>query len=302
VGFLDDTDDAAIEPPTGAAGSLPILGGLDQLSAAAARSEAACVVFAFSRAPDRSLVPLVERCERLGLTVLVVPRLFETINCRMRLRHVDALPIGELQWVNPRSVQFAVKYALDRAAAAILTLVLAPLMLLIAALVRAGSPGPALYRQRRVGLDGREFTMFKFRTLRADPSPAPPSDLPPGCAPGGAEYAGQCTALGAWLRRSSLDELPQLFNVLRGEMSLVGPRPERPIYVHRFADEVSRYGRRHRVKSGITGLAQVSGLRGRTSIAERTRYDNFYIQNWSLWLDLKIALRTVASVLTLSGE
>jgi lipopolysaccharide/colanic/teichoic acid biosynthesis glycosyltransferase len=144
--------------------------------------------------------------------------------------------------------------------------------------------------------------MLKFRTMRETAGAAPAFVPPPGCAPGGLEEEDRRTRAGSWLRRTSLDELAQLVNVLRGEMSLVGPRPERPEYVRLFSAELRRYDRRHRVRSGITGLAQVSGLRGQTSIAERAAYDNFYVQNWSFWLDFKIALRTVKVVLALRGE
>jgi lipopolysaccharide/colanic/teichoic acid biosynthesis glycosyltransferase len=144
--------------------------------------------------------------------------------------------------------------------------------------------------------------VLKFRTMHQEPPGEPPGDdgefaLADGLAPGGVEGIDRRTSFGRLLRNTSLDERPQLINVVRGEMSLVGPRPERPEYVERFAVEVDRYQRRHRVKSGITGLAQVRGLRGQTSIAERVEWDNFYIQNWSVWLDLRIILMTVAEVL-----
>ncbi len=144
--------------------------------------------------------------------------------------------------------------------------------------------------------------MLKFRTMREPLAGSGLFEPPTGCAPGGVEDDDRRTTLGRWLRRASLDEVPQLINVLRGEMSLIGPRPERPEYVRRFGAELRLYDRRHRVKSGITGLAQVSGLRGQTSIAERAEYDHFYVQNWSFWLDFKIALRTVKVVLALRGE
>jgi lipopolysaccharide/colanic/teichoic acid biosynthesis glycosyltransferase len=157
---------------------------------------------------------------------------------------------------------------------------------------------PVLYRQARLGRDGRRFEMLKFRSMR----PAPPDEsttmeLPPDTAPGGVEGADRRTRVGAFLRRTSLDELPQILNVLKGDMSFVGPRPERPQFVAVFEQTVHRYGDRHRVKSGITGWAQVNGLRGKTSVADRAEWDNYYIDNWSLWLDFKIVLLTVAAVL-----
>jgi lipopolysaccharide/colanic/teichoic acid biosynthesis glycosyltransferase len=155
-----------------------------------------------------------------------------------------------------------------------------------------------LYRQRRIGRDGQAFEMLKFRSMRAADPDAPAPALPAGAAvaPGGVEGVDRRTPVGAFLRRSSLDELPQLFNVLRGDMSMVGPRPERPEYVARFDAIVDRYEDRHRVKSGITGWAQVNGLRGKTPLEERVEWDNWYIQNWSLWLDFKILVKTIGAV------
>ncbi len=147
-----------------------------------------------------------------------------------------------------------------------------------------------------MGRDGQVFDLLKFRTMRHAPADAD-FELPNGCAPGGVEGADRRTPLGRFLRSSSLDELPQLLNVLRGEMSLIGPRPERPEFVARFSGEVDRYHERHRVKSGITGWAQVCGLRGQTSIADRVEWDNYYVNNWSLRLDLRILLLTVIEVL-----
>ena len=155
-----------------------------------------------------------------------------------------------------------------------------------------------LFRQRRVGRDGRVFDVLKFRTMREPAgSQRDGFELPAACAPGGIEGEDRRTPFGRWLRDSSLDELPQLINVLRGEMSLIGPRPERPEYAQRFATEITRYEERHQVKSGITGWAQVNGLRGQTSISDRVEWDNYYIKNWSLRLDLRILVLTVAEVL-----
>jgi lipopolysaccharide/colanic/teichoic acid biosynthesis glycosyltransferase len=157
---------------------------------------------------------------------------------------------------------------------------------------------PILFRQRRVGCDGREFEMLKFRSLRPDAARMGDAlDLPDeDTAPGGAESDDRVTKVGAFLRNTSLDELPQLLNVLKGEMSLVGPRPERPEFVELFEPRVYRYFDRHRVKAGITGWAQVNGLRGRTSLSDRVEWDNYYIENFSLWLDLKIVGKTIVTL------
>jgi exopolysaccharide biosynthesis polyprenyl glycosylphosphotransferase len=227
-----------------------------------------------------------------------VPRLFESINERAIFDHVGGLPLISLRPTNPRGWQFAIKHALDRSFAALALAVMAPLMASLALAVRLTSVGPVLFRQRRVGRDGRPFDLLKFRTMsEPDPTRELGFELREGCAPGGIEGDDRRTTVGRWLRSTSMDELPQLINVIRGEMSLVGPRPERPEFVERFVGEVDRYQDRLRVKSGITGWAQVNGLRGQTSIADRVEWDNYYIQNWSLRLDLKILALTVAEVL-----
>lgn len=183
-----------------------------------------------------------------------------------------------------------VKRSFDVAVSALLLVLLSPLFALLALLVGLTSRGPVYYKQVRVGLDGRPFTLYKFRSMRVDAE-----------AKTGAVWAKKndprTTAIGAFLRRWSLDELPQLWNVLRGDMSLVGPRPERPEFVDRFQDHVPRYIERHRVRSGLTGWAQVNGLRGQAPIEDRTRYDLFYVENWSLGFDLWILARTVVAVI-----
>ena len=188
------------------------------------------------------------------------------------------------------------KYALDRIAAACLLFVLAPLLIAIAGAVRLGSPGPVLFRQRRVSKDGELFDLLKFRSMRVDDTPAV-LDRCHDIAPGGVEGCDRRTTVGRFLRSSSLDELPQLFNVLRGEMSLIGPRPERPEFVEQFQRTIDGYDNRHRVKAGITGLAQVHGFRGKTSIAGRIEKDNHYIDNWSFALDFKILCLTPLAAL-----
>jgi len=201
--------------------------------------------------------------------------------------------------VRPKGWQFAVKHALDRVTAALLLLLLGPLVLVSTIAVKLSSRGPVFFRQRRVGRDGRPFDLLKFRSMRLPGDPrgeGPSAPLPDDTAPGGVEGADRRTAVGRLMRRLSIDELPQLFNVLRGDMSLVGPRPERPEFVELFERRVSRYEDRHRVKSGITGWAQVHGLRGKTSLSDRIEWDNYYIENWSLKLDLKILLLTIAAV------
>ena len=290
IGFLD-----VAEPSGGALPSVPLLGRPSDVAEVAARAGAGRVLVAFSLARDEEFLKLVRECREAGIRVSVLPRLFESMTARTEIDRLDCFPVLDLDHVDPRGWQFAVKHALDRLFAGAGLLVLSPVMLAIVAAIKVSSPGPALFRQLRVGRDGTEFELLKFRTMRdltADESFMPASGL----APGGVEGRDRRTKVGRLLRRTSLDELPQLINVLRGEMSLVGPRPERPHYVELFQHDVYRYADRHRVKSGITGLAQVKGLRGQTSVLRRVEWDNDYVANWSLWLDLKIAIWTLRAV------
>jgi exopolysaccharide biosynthesis polyprenyl glycosylphosphotransferase len=295
VAFVDSNP---MPTPIASAHSLvPVLGGLDDLQPVVERTGAQHVILAFSAEPDHVLVAKVRECEALGIKVSMVPRLYETINERTTLDHVGGLPLLTFHTIDPRGWQFAIKHVVDRTVAVLALIVASPLMLAAAASVRLSSRGPILFRQRRVGRDGREFDVLKFRTMRVVSGSAGETfNLPQGVAPGGVEGVDRRTRIGCILRDSSIDELPQLFNVLRGDMSLVGPRPERREYVSRFARDVARYEDRHRVKSGITGWAQVNGLRGQTSIVDRVEWDNYYIQNWSLRLDLRIVALTVAEV------
>jgi exopolysaccharide biosynthesis polyprenyl glycosylphosphotransferase len=292
VGFLD-ADPMDGEGLPGSAP--PLLGDPDDLVDVVGRTGARHVILAFSREPDRDLLRVARCSQSLGLHLAVVPRLFDAMSYRAELEHLGALPVFGMRPVDPRGAAFAVKHALDRLLAGVTTVAVSPLLLLLAAGVRLTSPGPILFRQRRVGRDGQLFDVLKFRSMRLDGSRRS-FRLAAGSAPGGVEGDDRRTTLGRFMRRSSLDELPQLLNVLKGEMSLVGPRPERPEFVSLFEEEIARYGERHRVRAGITGWAQVNGLRGQTSIADRAEWDNYYIENWSLWLDFKILVLTVLAV------
>jgi Undecaprenyl-phosphate glucose phosphotransferase len=202
------------------------------------------------------------------------------------LEEFGGLPVVSLQSTGLLGLNALFKRVFDLVFSALLLLVLSPLFALVALLVRLSSRGPVLFAQERVGLDGRAFRMLKFRTMRTDAEAAGPQFA--------AAQDPRRTPVGTFLRRLSLDELPQLFNVLAGDMSLVGPRPERPVFIERFRRRIPRYQLRHMVKAGMTGWAQVHGLRGNTSIAKRVEYDLYYIEHWSLMLDLQILARTVA--------
>jgi len=302
IGYLDDAPAPSFLEGEG---NSPVLGGTEDLEDIVCDTGTQHVIIAFTQTPDSEVMALARRCETLGLEVSVVPRLFENVTERLWVEQVGGLPICGLRSVHPRAWQFWVKDALGRVGAMLCVIAAAPLLLLLAAAVRLTSPGPVLYRQRRIGRDGQVFDILKFRTMRvaSETATVERSRLADaGVCPGGIEGDDRRTAVGAFLRRTSLDELPQLLNVLQGHMSLIGPRPERPEFVELFGGRLHRYDDRHRVKSGMTGWAQVNGLRGQTSLVERIELDNWYIQNWSLWLDLKILLLTPLEVLRSRAE
>ncbi|WCB96923.1 UDP-glucose:undecaprenyl-phosphate glucose-1-phosphate transferase [Baekduia alba] len=197
--------------------------------------------------------------------------------------------------LSAHSVALEAKYLVGRCIAFVALLAIAPILIGLTLAVRLTSRGPVLFRQRRVGQDGELFEMLKFRSMRvADAAGFVPVA---GAAPGGVEGVDRRTPIGRFIRRTSLDELPQLWNVVRGDMCLVGPRPERPEHVERFSVDVPGYGNRHRVRVGLTGLAQVNGSRGASCIATRAEMDNAYIDGWSLGLDIRILGRTAGAVL-----
>jgi exopolysaccharide biosynthesis polyprenyl glycosylphosphotransferase len=296
VGFLDKDPLAADDGSL----PLPVLGASWDLDRVAAQHRVEQVIITFSRAPHEVLLRLVRRCEELGVNVAFVPRLFETVTSRLTVEHLGGLPLISARPSNPKGLQFAVKYAADRLVATVLLLLALPIMIPAAIAILLTLGRPLFFHQVRVGRDGRTFAMLKFRTMRphAEAEVTPETiELPPDTAPGGIEGDDRRSRLGTFLRRTSIDELPQLINVLKGQMSLVGPRPERPEFVGLFEESVYRYSDRHRVKSGITGWAQVHGLRGKTSLSDRVEWDNYYIENWSLWLDLKVLLLTFLAVI-----
>jgi Undecaprenyl-phosphate glucose phosphotransferase len=214
-----------------------------------------------------------------------VPDLFGFRLINHSITEVAGIPLMNLSVSPMEGMSRFIKALEDRLFALVLLLLVSPLMVFIALAVKVSSPGPVFYRQERVGWNGERFDMLKFRSMRVDAERN-------GIAWGGAKDK-PVTAAGAFLRRTSLDELPQLINVLKGEMSIVGPRPERPVFVEQFKEKIPDYMKKHLVKAGITGWAQINGLRGDTDIARRIEYDLYYIENWSLWFDIKIILLTI---------
>jgi exopolysaccharide biosynthesis polyprenyl glycosylphosphotransferase len=269
---------------------VPVIGTAEDLPDLVYARDVDEVLIAVPEAPHSEVLRLISLCERSNLSIKIYPDIFQLIATQPSLDDLGGLPLLTVRDVAQRGWKLALKRAMDIVGAAVGLILLSPLMLLIALLIKLDSPGPVFYVQERMGLDGRPFLMLKFRSMRADAEKEGPGWTRPDDP--------RRTRVGTILRRLNLDELPQLINVLLGDMSLVGPRPERPVYVEQFRRVIPRYMERHREKAGITGWAQINGLRGDTSITERTKYDLWYVENWSLWLDIKILLRTLVQTLT----
>jgi len=248
------------------------------------------VVIGLPEASHRELVRIISLCEREKVSIKVFPDVFQIMATEVTVSDLAGLPLLSVRDVALRGWKLSLKRAYDLAVAVPALILLSPFMLLIALLIKLESPGPVFYIQERMGLDARPFPTLKFRSMRTDAESRGPGWTTPDDP--------RKTKLGAILRKLSVDELPQFINVIRGDMSVVGPRPERPIYVEQFRQYIPRYMERHREKAGITGWAQINGLRGDTSIVERTKYDLWYIENWSLRLDFKITLLTVVRIFT----
>ena len=274
---------------------VPILGEPSELSDVLVRSDARALIVAHGDVDDAELVTMVRKCQRQRCEVFVLPRLHEVTHVSDDMDAMGDLPLIRLRRSAYRSLSWRVKRLIDVVFSAGALVLLSPLLALIAIAVRWETGKGVIFRQERVGCDGVPFELMKFRSLK-------PLDESESQTTWNISHDNRVGRVGRLLRRMSLDELPQLFNILRGDMSLVGPRPERPHFVARFGELYIGYADRHRVPSGLTGWAQVHGLRGNTPIDQRARFDNFYIENWSLWLDIKILLRTGLSVFTRPGS
>jgi Undecaprenyl-phosphate glucose phosphotransferase len=273
----------ALLPETTVRG-VPVIGTTDDLETILRQRPVDQVILALPSEDMPLMKSLMERLALHTVDVKIVPDLFQYVTLYGGLEEFGGLPIVSLQGGPLEGWNLVAKRVFDVLFSALALLLLSPLMLAIALAVKLTSRGPVLYTQERMGMDGALFRILKFRTMGVSSEEAGPQMATSG--------DDRRTSLGALLRRISLDELPQLFNVLRGDMSLVGPRPERPVFIEEFKRQIPKYHLRHKVKSGITGWAQINGLRGQTSIQKRIEYDLYYIENWSLLLDLKILLRT----------
>ncbi|NDJ63137.1 MAG: undecaprenyl-phosphate glucose phosphotransferase [Chloroflexi bacterium] len=267
---------------------VPILGGYRDLPRLIDMYSVEQVIIALPDAQRSELVELITLCQRGRVDIKVYPDMFAYMAGDLSVDHLGGTPLITVRDIALRGWKLSLKRGMDVVGAAAGLVMVSPLLLLTALLIKLESQGPVFYTQERMGLDERPFRMIKFRTMRQNAESNGPGWT--------VKNDPRVTKLGRIMRRTSWDELPQLINVLVGEMSLVGPRPERPVYVQQFREQIPRYQERHREKAGMTGWAQVNGLRGDTSIAERTAYDLWYVENWSLWLDIKIIIRTVFNI------
>ncbi|QOJ13867.1 MAG: undecaprenyl-phosphate glucose phosphotransferase [Planctomycetia bacterium] len=267
---------------------LPVRGPLRDLRSIVESDPVDAIFVALPRRSMHRTAEVLESLSTCMADLRLIPEVSGAYHMRPDVSELDGVPILSLRQSPLWGWNAVAKRGFDLIVGSICLLLAAVPMLAIAVLIRLSSKGPALYRQRRMGMDGVEFEMLKFRTMRVD------------AEAGGAVWSRKTdnrrTAIGSFLRRTSLDELPNLFNVLRGEMSLVGPRPERPEFVRQFRGDIEHYMLRHKIKAGMTGFAQVRGLRGDTSLRKRIRHDLHYIRNWSLWLDVRIFFRTLFGV------
>jgi exopolysaccharide biosynthesis polyprenyl glycosylphosphotransferase len=283
VGFVDGED-----TPGQQIMEIPVLGGVDDLPTLIREHEIEEVIIGRPELSHQEMLTIISRCERAQAAVKIFPDLFQIIATELSIGDLGGLPLLSVRDVALRGWKLTLKRAVDVVGSAMMLVLLSPFLMLVSLAIKLDSRGSVFYAQERMGLDARPFWCLKFRSMRADAESEGPGWTTEGDP--------RVTRLGRFIRRFSIDELPQLINVLLGDMSLVGPRPERPMYVEQFRRSIPRYMDRHREKAGMTGWAQVNGLRGDSSIAERTKYDLWYIENWSLWLDFKIVLRTFFAV------
>ncbi|NUT22831.1 MAG: sugar transferase [Hamadaea sp.] len=274
---------------------MPLIGHLDQLEKMIEATECDVLIVADINCPEEELLEVIRLPAAMRCDLWVVPRL-RTFNTHGGIPdHIGAIPVSHMRRPELSGAKWAVKRTTDIILSGTALLLLSPILLLCAIATRIEGGRGVFFRQQRIGRYGVTFEVIKFRSMRPRDDNESQTNWSVADDP-------RVGPVGRFMRRTSLDELPQLWNILRGDMTIVGPRPERPFFVEKFSAEHPGYDLRHRVPVGLTGLAQVSGLRGDTPISDRARFDNYYIENWSLWLDVKVVLRTVAEVFRGGGR
>jgi exopolysaccharide biosynthesis polyprenyl glycosylphosphotransferase len=269
--------------------SIPIVGTSEQLPDLIDRHRIDDVIVALPDLPREELTHLIALCQRGRVSIKIYPDLFAYMAGGISIDDLGGMPLLTVRDMPLRGWKLSLKRGTDVIGSVLGLIFLSPIMLLTAILIKLESPGPVFFCQERTGLDGRPFPMIKFRTMRADSEAEGPGWTVKGDP--------RVTHFGRWMRANNWDEITNLINVLLGQMSLVGPRPEQTHFVEKFKEHIPRYMERHREKAGMTGWAQVNGYRGDTSIEERTKYDLYYVENWSLWFDIKIIIRTIVQTL-----
>lgn len=268
--------------------SFPIIGNLNAVGNIIKKHDVGEVLLTLSSLDHEKVLEIINFCKQENIRFSFIPDMLQLLSSYNTADMINGLPLITLRQTPLQGFNSFLKRVFDIVVSCLLLIILSPLFLLIALVVKLSSRGPIFIRQERVGMDGVVFGTIKFRTMDKDAEGKNGQYWTIDNDP-------RVTPIGKWLRKLNVDELPQLFNVIRGEMSLVGPRPEQPRFVKEFKEDIPRYMDRYHVKAGMTGWAQVNGWRGDTSIEERVRYDIYYLENWSLWFDIKILLKTFFS-------
>lgn len=285
MGFVDDY----LYPSAASVQDIPLIGKSDDVETILNRQLVDQVILALPMDAHHRLKQIISVCEKAGVQLLIIPDYFKYLPARPQFEEIGGIPMIDIRHVPlDNAVNAGLKRAFDIVFSIIALILCSPLFFLIGAGLKISSPGPIFFVQERVGKNRRIFKMYKFRTMHVSSEASSDTQWTRQNDP-------RRTPLGAFLRKTSLDELPQFYNVLKGEMSIIGPRPERPFFIEQFKEDIPKYMIRHRVRPGITGWAQVNGWRGDTSIVERINCDIDYIENWTLGLDVKIAVRTLVS-------
>lgn len=284
AGYLEETESNGLA-------AIPLLGRLDELENMIVTRNINLIIVTLAPEFHHRMKDIVDLCDRRGIECLLAPDMVELLVGPRFYEEVCRVPLIRVKGLRIRGFNAFLKRAMDIVIGGIGMLLFSPFLSLIGILIKLESPGPIFYMQKRVGMDGNIFWMYKFRSM--------PADAEAEAGPSWASHVDpRVTKFGNILRRISIDELPQIINVIKGEMSLIGPRPERPYFAEQFEKGIPRYMERHKVKSGMSGWAQVNGLRGDTSIPERLQYDLYYIENWTFWFDLKIIILTFVDLFT----
>ena len=278
MGFLDDN-------VTGEINNVKVIGKIT------ARNLVDRVIVSISPRHYNVLGQIIESCEKMGVRADIVPDYYQYVSSNFNVELIDDIPLISVRNL-PLDITFNryIKRIFDVIFVIVVSIIISPLLILVAIGVKLTSPGPVIYKQERVGENGRVFMIYKFRSMTIENEYIDDQKWTQKNDP-------RVTNFGKFIRRTSIDELPQFYNILKGDMSLIGPRPERPYFVRKFRESVPKYMIKHHVRPGMAGWAQINGYRGNTSIVERIKYDIFYVENWSIWLDIKIFLRTIPMLL-----